>query len=189
MPRGRFESANSECLNDHPEIAPATLEFQWIRRFHKSAQRGSPGAALREAGGCGETIYLCPARTGPSSDSVLWAFSFPGRYSGVSTRTTTANMSTASVGASDYQVIVTTSGPAWVQSSYPLPHMNAVPGGWGGLIPTAQTRSYPSVPGKLSLQVGSVQLQVEVQVHGRTVSGGRIVPPKAPYTWIFSSVA
>jgi hypothetical protein len=39
-------------------------------------------AALREAGGCGETIYLCPARTGPSSDSVLWAFSFPGPYSG-----------------------------------------------------------------------------------------------------------
>jgi hypothetical protein len=107
----------------------------------------------------------------------------------VSTRTTTANMSTVSVGASDYQVIVTKSGPAWVQSSYPLPHMNAVPGGWGGLIPTAQTRSYPSVPGKLSLQVGSVQLQVEVQVHGRTVSGGRIVPPKAPYPWIFSSVA
>jgi hypothetical protein len=107
----------------------------------------------------------------------------------VSTKTTTGNTSVVTVGASNYQVIVTTSGPAWVQSSYPVPNVNAAPSGSEGLIPAAQTRSYSPVLGKLALQVGSVQLQVEVQVDGRTVSGGRIVPPKAPYTWYFSSVA
>lgn len=122
---------------------------------------------------------LAAACTGPS------AISAPRPL--VSKTSGTANTAAVSVRASDYRVLVLATGPSWVASSYPSPI--AGPSEMPGTIQADQSRSYSPIHGKLSLEVGSSEVKVEVQVHGRAVPGGRLFPQGVPYTLNFSSVS
>ncbi len=89
------------------------------------------------------------------------------------------------VPSSNYQVVVATSGPCFVQ---------AIPGGpdevvFSGMVPPGQTQTFTAVSGKLSVILGSVQVKVTVQVDGRIVPGWQYTPTSTPFTLKFASVA
>jgi hypothetical protein len=94
--------------------------------------------------------------------------------------------SAIAVRAENYRVVVTATGPSWVASP--------PPSGQTGILQAddlraGESRTYLPANGKLTVQLGSVQVRVTVDVAGRTVSGGRLTPTVAPSTMNFSSVA
>jgi hypothetical protein len=93
-----------------------------------------------------------------------------------------ANRAAVFVRASDYRVIVTAKGPAWVHSVSPGVQN-------GEMFRAGQSRTYSPADGKVSLTLGSAELGVMVEVNGRTVWGGSLAPKVIPATLNFSSVS
>jgi hypothetical protein len=93
----------------------------------------------------------------------------------------TINNATIGVRASEFQVIITAEGPAWIQ----------VTGGLGqssyDLLQAGDTYTAASSKGKVSVLFGSVQVKVAVQIGARTVPTWRYSPPRAPFALNFAS--
>jgi hypothetical protein len=91
------------------------------------------------------------------------------------------NSATIGVHDSEFQVIVTAEGPAWIQ----------VTGGLGqsayDVLQAGDTYTAASSKGKVSVLFGSTQLKVAVQIGTRTVPTWHYSPPRAPFTLNFAS--
>ncbi len=96
----------------------------------------------------------------------------------------TSTVGTVGIPASDYRVVVTTSGPCWVASGY-----GTNPAFSGDLVPAGQSRTFSANNGKVSVQLGSVQVRVSVQIGGQRLPSWRYRPTAAPFTLRFASVS
>jgi hypothetical protein len=92
---------------------------------------------------------------------------------------------TIAVPASNYRVVVTTSGPSFVQADHGT--NGAVL--FAGVVPAGQTHTFAAENGKVTVLLGSVQNKVTVQLDGKRVPGWRYTPTTAPFTLDFSSVS
>jgi Domain of unknown function (DUF4115) len=95
-----------------------------------------------------------------------------------------STVGTIGVPASNYQVVVTTGGPCWVQVTHGT---NAVFS--GDVLPAGQTRTFSADNGKVSVQLGSVQVKVSVQIDGERVPSWRYTPTTSPFSLNFHSVS
>jgi hypothetical protein len=118
---------------------------------------------------------LAAACSGPSATSV------PPRTVRASFSLT---VGTIGVPASNYQVVVTTSGTCWVRATHGT---NAVL--FADELPAGQTRTFSAKNGKVSVQLGSAQVKVSVQIGGRRVLGWRYTPTTVPTSLNFHSVS
>jgi hypothetical protein len=89
---------------------------------------------------------------------------------------------TIGVPASDYRVVVTPSGTCFVQSS------DGDKVAFADVLAAGQTHTFAAVDGKLSVLLGSVQVEVSVQTDGRRVPAWRYTPTSAPFRLDFVPV-
>jgi hypothetical protein len=94
-----------------------------------------------------------------------------------------STVGTVGVPASNYQVVVTASGPCWVQAT---DGTNAVL--FSNVLPADQTRTFSAENGTLSVQLGSIQVRVSVQIDGKRVPSWRYTPRTSPFSLNFHSV-
>jgi hypothetical protein len=95
-----------------------------------------------------------------------------------------STVGTIGVPASNYQVVVTTTGPCWVQATHGT---SAVL--FGDVLPAGQARTFSAANGKLSVQLGSVRVKVSVQIDGQRLPSWRYTPTTSPFSLNFHSVS
>jgi hypothetical protein len=108
--------------------------------------------------------------------------SIPLRSPEVSQSQSSYSNATIGVDASDFQVLITARGPAWIQVTSGLwnPYFS-------GLLQPGETKMAASENGKVSVLFKSAQVKVTVQIGGRTVPNWIYAPPRAPFTLNFAS--
>jgi hypothetical protein len=94
-------------------------------------------------------------------------------------------VTSASIGvpAFSYQVQVFTTGPCWVQANSGSGQIL-----FSGVVLPHEARTFKAADGKVSLQLGSVQVKVTVLIDGKIVPRWGYIPKSSPYTVSFASV-
>ncbi len=95
-----------------------------------------------------------------------------------------SSVGTIGLPTSNYQVIVTTSGPCWVQATHGT---DAVL--FADELPAGQTRTFSAKNGKVSVTLRSVQVKVSVQIDGQRVPIWRYTPTTTPLSLNFRSTS
>lgn len=85
--------------------------------------------------------------------------------------------------ASNFQVIVTTSGPCWVRATHGTAAFFA------DVLAAGQTRTFSARNGKISVTLGSVQVKVRAKIDGKRVPIWRYTPTDAPMSLNFHSIS
>jgi hypothetical protein len=77
-----------------------------------------------------------------------------------------------------------TCSPSWVQARHGT---NAV--FFADELPAGQTRTFPAENGKVSVTLGSVQVKVSVQIHGKKAPIWQYTPTTTPLSLNFHSTS
>jgi hypothetical protein len=103
-----------------------------------------------------------------------------GRTPPVTQSPTLDGSTTIAVNSPEFQVVITASGPVWIQVTSGLWH-------FVGLLQTGESHVAESADGKVSVVLGSLQVKVAVQIESRAVPIWTYSPPRAPITLNFAS--
>jgi hypothetical protein len=141
---------------------------QWLKdihlvRHHPMVAPGSP------------SVTLAPVATRPARPSTTRTL--------VTVSDTGAASATASVRAASYNVVVAAWAPCWVSVTTPGSFAPV----FRNTMPAGQVKTFASVDGQLTVNVGASLVTMQVQIGGKTVSGWLFKPANAPFTVDFAS--
>lgn len=90
---------------------------------------------------------------------------------------------TVTVRATQYQVVLSTGAPCWVQVTGPASFVPA----FSATLPGGSTKTFAAEAGQLSIELGASHASLSVEILGKVVPGWTFTPSSAPFLVHFTS--